>query len=204
MFSFIRGIVVDTDLEGVILENNGIGYRILSSLQSIQGLVIGEQAEMHTQMIVRENDIFLVGFNTASELKLFNLLTSVSGVGTKVGLAILSSEPYTAIATAIVWGDSATLQKANGVGKKTAERIVLELQDRMKKLGGAGAMHSGASVPAKGHKSSAPSAVMEVEEALEVLGYNQREIMEALSMENWEGRSAEQILSACLRSLSKI
>lgn len=203
MFSFIRGTIVESNTEGVIVENNGIGYRILSSLQSTQTLVVGEVAQLHTQMIVRENDLFLVGFTTTAELKLFNLLTSVSGVGTKVGLAILSSEPYTAIATAIIWGDSTTLQKANGVGKKTAERIVLELQDRMKKIGAATGIQ-GSKVTPKSFGNQPRSVLSEVEEALEVLGYSQKEIVEVLSAQSWDELSAESILATCLRNLSKL
>lgn len=132
MISFIEGKVI-TKSEGiVILENNGIGFEInISNTTLVQLPNLNEVARLHTYLLVREDDMSLYGFATLEEKGLFLKLTTVSGVGAKSALAILSSQPYANLVACIINGDSNTIAKAKGIGKKTAERIVLELKDKM-------------------------------------------------------------------------
>ena len=132
MISFIEGKVI-TKSEGlVVLENNGMGFEInISNTTLVQLPNLNEVARLHTYLLVREDDMSLYGFATFEEKGLFLKLTTVSGVGAKSALAILSSQPYTNLVACIINGDSNTISKAKGIGKKTAERIVLELKDKM-------------------------------------------------------------------------
>lgn len=135
MFDYIKGYVEHVDETYVVIESNEIGYHIITSLTTISELTHHtEKVCIYTEMVVREDSITLCGFSTRNELKMFKLLTSVSGVGTKVGIAILSSIPYTSLYTIIISGNVDSLTKANGVGKKTAQRIILELKDKVKKV----------------------------------------------------------------------
>lgn len=132
MINYIEGRVV-SKIEGyAIIENNGIGYEIcVSNTTLVQLPAIGETAHINTVMLVKEDGISLFGFATLEEKELFNKLTTVSGVGAKSALAILSSQSYASLIACIISGDSNTLSKAKGIGKKTAERIVLELKDKV-------------------------------------------------------------------------
>lgn len=132
MINYIEGKVI-AKVEGyAIIENNGIGYEInVSNTTLVQLPPIGEIAHIHTVMLVKEDDISLFGFATLEEKELFSKLTTVSGVGAKSALAILSSQSYASLVACIINGDANTLAKAKGIGKKTAERIVLELKDKV-------------------------------------------------------------------------
>ena len=136
MISFIEGKVVSKYEGVVVLENNGIGYEInISNNTLVQLPNLNEIARLHTVLIVREDGLSLFGFATLEEKDLFNKLTTVSGIGAKSALVILSSQPYSNLVSCILNGDVHTLSKAKGIGKKTAERIVLELKDKMDAFG---------------------------------------------------------------------
>ena len=132
MINYIEGKII-SKIEGyAIIENNGIGYEInVSNTTLVQLPTIGEIAHIHTVMLVKDDGISLFGFSTLEEKELFNKLTTVSGVGAKSALAILSSQPYSSLIACIINGDATMLSKAKGIGKKTAERIVLELKDKV-------------------------------------------------------------------------
>lgn len=132
MINFIEGKVVSKSDGVAVIENNGMGYEInISNTTLVQLPNIGETARIYTLLLVREDDISLYGFTSLEEKSLFNKLTTVSGVGAKSALAILSSQPYSSLVACIINGDANSIAKAKGIGKKTAERIVLELKDKM-------------------------------------------------------------------------
>ena len=133
MYSYIKGIVEEIRLDSIVIENNNIGYKINVSSNTIKDLEIGKPAKIYTKLIVREDDMSLCGFSSNEEMKMFELLTSVSKIGPKVGLGILSFATSAQIGAYILSEDVAKLSKAPGVGKKTAERIVLELKDKIDK-----------------------------------------------------------------------
>lgn len=131
MYDYILGSVVSIKEDYAVIDNNGIGYRIYSSSNSLKDLKINEKVTMYIYFNLREDGIFLYGFTTDEELNMFSLLLLVSKVGPKVGLNILSTLTVNQIKSAIVHNDLNILCNAPGVGKKTASRIVLELKDRI-------------------------------------------------------------------------
>lgn len=134
MISYIIGHVRNIDEECFIIENNNIGYLIYSSLATLSNLEINSEYKIYTSMQVREDDISLFGFFTKDELEMFSLLTSVSTIGPKTAMGILSSISVNEIKTAVVNNDIDKLTLAKGIGKKSASRIILELVDKVKKM----------------------------------------------------------------------
>ena len=132
MIDFVIGNVVAIHDEYIVLQNNNIGYKIYTSMTSILEVELGEKdVMMYTKLNVRDDAIQLYGFVTEEEMEMFELVTKVSGIGPKTGLNILSTITPSQIKLAIHRNDYATLTKAPGIGKKTAERMVLELKDKI-------------------------------------------------------------------------
>lgn len=131
MFSYIIGEVKYAKEDVVVLENNNIGYKILMSRKSIEKLNINDTDKIYTEFIVRDDGIYLYGFISKDEHLLFQSLTSVSSVGPKAALSILSTLEPLEIKKAIVSNDINSLSKSPGVGRKTASRIILELSDKI-------------------------------------------------------------------------
>ncbi len=131
MISFVRGLVVEKFPTHIILENNGIGFDLLIPLSTYESVAeVGETTSLLTYLYVREDALTLYGFGTADERELFLLLLSVSGIGPKLALGILSGQPVQQIYYHIANGDEASLTKIKGLGKKTAQRLILDLKDR--------------------------------------------------------------------------
>lgn len=132
MYAFVSGIIDDKTENSVIIESNGIGYEIFVSTNTLSNLpAVGEYSKIYTYLQVREDAYLLYGFLSKEEKNLFLELITVSGVGPKMALVILSSLSTQNLITCIISGDVKTLSQAKGVGKKTAERIVLELKGKM-------------------------------------------------------------------------
>lgn len=134
MISYIKGDVKAISEDGFVIENNNIGYFINSTLTSLSNIQINNEYKIYTSMQVREDDISIYGFYSKDELEVFLLLISVSTIGPKIALGMLSSMSTDDIKIAIVNNDIDTLTKAKGIGKKTASRIILELVDEVKKM----------------------------------------------------------------------
>lgn len=133
MFGYIIGTVTEIFLDYIILENSNMGFKLSTSQFTNRKLQIGKEAKLYTKLNVREDDISLLGFADRAELKMFELLNSVSKVGPKVAFSILSTYDTQNLQGIINSGDVNLLSKASGVGKKTAERIILELKDKVDK-----------------------------------------------------------------------
>lgn len=135
MIDFIKGYIEYKGEDYVIIACNDIGYKVTTSHNTLVKLP-GDKDKvcLHTEMIVKDDGISLCGFLEPEEKEMFKLLTSVSGVGTKVGVGILSSIPYAKVYHILTVGDAVALTAANGVGKKTAQRIILELKDKVQKF----------------------------------------------------------------------
>ena len=154
-----------------VIECGGVGFKCLTTLVTQRNLPpLGSQAMLYTYLSVREDAMDLFGFATMQELNCFRMLTSVSGVGAKVGLSILSELTPEQVAMAAASGDSKTLTRCAGVGTKLAQRIVLELQDKVKKEFGSGAKGMDLGIGAAGIVSASSHAA-EAVSALSVLGY---------------------------------
>lgn len=134
MISYIIGHIRMINEDSFVIENNNIGYLIFSSLTTLANIEINNEYKIYTSMQVREDDISLFGFFTEDELEMFTLLTSVSTIGPKIAMGILSSISVNEIKTAIINNDIDKLTVAKGIGKKSASRIILELVDKVKKM----------------------------------------------------------------------
>ena len=135
MIFFLKGIVQELTPTYVVIEVNGVGYYVGISLQTSQRLSLGKEVFLFTQQIIREDAHLLFGFYTKEEKEMFNLLISVNGVGAVSALILLSSLDLKDIAQAILNKNSALLQKVKGIGVKTAERIIVDLRDKVEKFG---------------------------------------------------------------------
>ncbi|HBC26572.1 MAG TPA: Holliday junction branch migration protein RuvA [Ruminococcaceae bacterium] len=170
MFYSLTGILIHTEPSVAVVECGGVGFKCLTSRNTQRGLPkIGEKIRLYTHLNVREDALDLFGFLTVTELNCFKMLTGVSGVGPRVGLAILSELTPEQVAVAVASGDSRTLSRANGVGPKLAQRIALELKDKVKKAGGSAMAGGIQGIPtAAGNAENAVSA-------LAVLGWSATE-----------------------------
>lgn len=167
MLYSVKGKLIHTEPGIAVVECGGVGFKCFVTMHTQRNLPkLGEEAMLFTHLNVREDAMDLFGFYSRSEMSCFKMLTSVSGVGPKVGLAILSELSPEQVAMAVASGDSKTLSRASGVGPKLAQRIALELKDKVKKMEGSG----GVALPEGGVPSAAGNAANAVQ-ALAVLGY---------------------------------
>ncbi len=197
MIYSLRGTLIFVEDNYIVVECCGVGYKCLTSGETQRAVKqeIGNEVKVFTYMNVRENAVDLFGFSDIDELNCFKMLTSVSGVGPKAGLAILSEFSASQIAFFVSSNDSSSITKVSGVGKKTAERIVLELRDKFKM----------SKIEKKNSDFGVLSAsrnILEASKALEVLGYNQNVISSALSGLD-ASLPVEQLIRTALQSISK-
>ncbi|MDB8821193.1 Holliday junction branch migration protein RuvA [Peptostreptococcus anaerobius] len=202
MIGYIKGIIDEIGIDYILIENNGIGYKLLVSTTTLSQLSIGQEAKIYTKMIVREDDISLCGFYSKEEEEMFKLLTSVSKVGTKVGMGILSFAPPARIQAIIINSDVTAMSKAPGVGKKTAERIILELKDKVGKIviDGLDTMEN---LPLSGKEIAIDNSEDEAISALISLGYTSSEAQESVNFVKQPGMDVEVIIKKALEYIMK-
>lgn len=202
MIGYIKGIIDEIGIDYILIENNGIGYKLLVSTTTLSQLSIGQEAKIYTKMIVREDDISLCGFYSKEEEEMFKLLTSVSKVGTKVGMGILSFAPPAKIQAIIINSDVTAMSKAPGVGKKTAERIILELKDKVGKIviDGLDTMEN---LPLSGKEIAIDNSEDEAISALIALGYTSSEAQESVKFVKQPGMDVEVIIKKALEYIMK-
>ncbi len=197
MYDFLRGTVANLDVTGRLsLDVNGVGYSLRVSEQTRRNIPLGGQTvTIHVRLIVREDDLILFGFADAAERAAFDLLLSVQQVGPAVALAVLSHLGVGALRQALIDRDATALRKVKGVGPKSAERIVLELADKVERI--PAPLH----IAPSGAARIAPAGVLAVEEALRglvVLGFGTKEATDALAKIQQPGLASEQLLRAAL------
>ena len=201
MFYYVNGTVAETGPNLAVIDCGGVGYACATTNYTLSQLKKGERAKLYTHLHVREDIFELYGFSSQAELNSFRMLIGVSGVGPKAALAILSAATPESLAMAIVTGDEKSLTAAPGVGKKIAQRIILELKDKMARESAAtGLDFSGGaavSVPAFTNKAT------EAAQALAVLGYTSAEVAQALKGVDVETLSLEEIIRQCLKKMVK-
>lgn len=201
MYAYIKGSLEIKTAEYVVIETNGIGYKIFMSETAIDKLGdIGTETKVYTYLKVREDDMSLYGFNTNEELRMFELLLSVSGVGAKSAIIILSNITPSSFALAVITDDVAKLKKLPGIGPKTAQRIILELKDKLN------AIQDTDKQELEGILSKQESNAEKIAEALsalQVLGYTRKEIEKAFEMFEKDELSVEDIIKKGLLFLSK-
>lgn len=199
MFAYIKGILESKNENYIIIDVNGIGYKIFMPSSGINRLPeTGKIVKVHTYYHVREDNISLYGFNTQEELKMFELLISVSGIGTKSALAILSEISPSSFALSVISGDVSALVKIPGIGNKTAQRMILELKDKLK---------TEQAITKNNLKNvnieyNNKDNISEASSALQVLGYTKKEIDKVLVSSDLNGLSIEDIIKEALKKLS--
>lgn len=196
MFSYIKGSLEVKTTGYVVIDINGLGYKIFMSDTAINKLgEIGQIVKVHTYVKVREDDISIYGFNTNEELRMFELLLSVSGIGAKSAIAILSNISPSSFALAVITNNVGEIKKLPGIGPKTAQRIILELKDKLKTEE---SIDEDTAIEFKDNNK-----VQEAMAALQVLGYSQREIETAIKNIDKDNLSVEDIIRKGLIYLSK-
>lgn len=198
MFAYIKGSLEQKSNNYVVIDVGGIGYKIFMATKAIEALgEIGEVVKVHTHYYVREDNISLYGFNTNEELRMFELLLQVSGIGAKSAIAMLSEISPSSFALAVISDDISQLVKIPGIGKKTAARIVLELKDKLKT--------EEAITKTEEVKLSITNEeeTSEAIAALQVLGYTKREIEEALKNVDTKNLQLEEIIKQGLKNLAR-
>ncbi len=201
MYYYLSGTVAHIEPFLAVIDCGGVGYACRPTSFTLSRIKTGEKAKLYTYLSVREDAMDLYGFSSQEERRLFQLLTSVSGVGPKAALAILSSSTPENLALSIITGDEKALTAAQGVGKKIAQRVILELKDKLAK---------GQSISAAGENISGPAVTVipqnklsEASAALAVLGYSQGEINTALKGIDIDAQPLEQIIRLALKNMVK-
>ena len=200
MFYYVIGTVAQLEPYLAVIDCGGVGYACRTTNHTISKLNTGKPAKLYTHMYVREDLVELYGFASQSELGCFRMLIGVSGVGPKAALAILSSNTPEGLAMAIVSGNEKALTSAPGIGKKIAQRIILELKDKLAKgqlATGGGESFAGGITVIPENKASEASA------ALAVLGYSQSEIAVALKGIDLDALPLEDVIRQALKKMVK-
>lgn len=207
MIHYIKGKVTETFDNMIVIENNGIGYEM--TVPSTSALYIASpdaEVTAYTAMIVRENDVSLFGFDDRESLMMFHMLQTVSGIGAKAAVSILSALTVSDIKKAIVFNDPDTLARAQGVGKKTAQRVVLELKDKVDAdalSASPGGVQGVQAVSGGGTDAGGLSEISDAITALVSLGYTKADASEAVAAAGIENGKAEDYIKAALKKLSK-
>lgn len=202
MYSYIKGELAEVNTDHIVIDVGGIGYMIYIPAQSLNYLPgIGEMLKVHTYLYMREDAMILYGFLTKDDLEMFKLLITVSGIGPKGGLAVLSTLSSDDLRFAVLSGDSKTISKAPGIGSKTAQRVIIDLKDKLsledafeKKL-----EHENEKINVSSNSQVKNDAVM----ALNALGYSSTESLKAVSkVEITDDMDVEDVLKAALKHMS--
>ena len=199
MFYHIEGTVTELEPNLVVLDCSGVGYALNATMNTVSYIHMGDQVKLYVAEAIGENNFDLYGFYTKGEKRCFEMLVSVSGIGPKAALSILSYSTPETLALAIMNDDVKALTVAPGVGKKIAQRVILELKDKMSKETGGQEIK----LPAVGPTAAQDGTMGDAMAALAVLGYSSAEIAPALKKIDVTGMSAEEIIKAVLKQMVK-
>lgn len=200
MIGRLKGILLEKQPPQLLVDVQGVGYALEAPMSTFYQLPLtGEEITLHTHMVVREDAQLLYGFFSLSERQLFRDLIRINGVGPKLALTILSGVTAEEFTRCIMEGDSKALTRLPGVGKKTAERLIVELRDRLAK--NADAVLPGAEGNVAMLRSVEPNPVSDAVSALVSLGYRAQEASQMVRTVNAEGLSTEAVIKAALQSM---
>ena len=199
MFYNIEGIISDIDVNQVVVECSGIGFLLNVSSYTLSNLKSGTRQKLYISESIGENNFDLYGFYSKVEKKFFDMLISVSGIGPKAAIAILSYNTPDALSSAIMNNDEKALCAAPGIGKKTAQRVILELKDKIDKIN-PGVVYTDF---APASTSTDRKAVNDAVSALTVLGFSNSEIRSVLASADVSGMTTEQIIKFVLKNFNK-
>ena len=209
MLAYIKGKLEMKMTGYVVIDVGGLGYKIFMSEAGSEKLGnIGDLVKVHTYYRVREDDVSIYGFNTLEELKMFELLLGVSGVGARTALAMLETCSLSEFAMAVVTEDVKVLTEIPGIGPKSAKRIILELKDKIKKEQEVEAIKEEIDKKEKHENklfdiAEIKEKVSEAIQALQVLGYNKKEIEKAIEKLDYKELSTEELIKKGLNLLNK-
>ena len=196
MIAYIKGRIDFIDTDNIVVEQNGIGFQIYMPQSDLEVLSIKDEVKIYTYLNVREDAMQLFGFLSPESLQMYRLLLGVSGVGPKGGLSIISACPGDALQIAILSGDSKAISKAPGIGNKTAQKIILELKDKVD------FDEMIDTIQPQAVSLSMTQAQSDVLEALVSLGYSQSSARDALkSVENSQEMETEDLLKEVLKHI---
>ena len=192
MIGYVKGILEEADDQCIIVDNHGIGYRIFVPGSFFSGAIpIGQEVKIYTYLNVKEDAMQLYGFATRDDLRVFKLLLGVNGIGPKAGLGILSALSADDLRFAVLADDAAAIAKAPGIGKKTAQKLILELKDKL-------ANQSAAGIP----ETEGDNQLQEAVQALVALGYPNTDALRAVKkVEGAETMDVETLLKAALKKM---
>ena len=199
MFAYIKGILDEISTNFVVIDVGGLGYKIYVTEPVIQNIGnVGDVVKLHTYYhVMQDNSVCLYGFLTKEELRMFELLISVSGIGAKSAIVTLSNMDPSSFALAVITDNVAVLNKIPGVGKKTAQRIILELKDKIKTEGAV------AKAPENSPVAIDNENCQDAVQALQILGYNKKDIEKAFEKIANKDVSVEELIKKGLTLLSK-
>ena len=198
MIAYVKGNLDTKTNTFVVIDVQGIGYRVFMPAKSIESLgEVGQEVKVYTHYYVREDNISLYGFSSNEELRMFELLISVSGVGAKSAITMLSEISPSSFALAVISDDISKLVKIPGVGKKTAARIILELKDKLKTET---AIEASEEVNVQIEKDNNSSEAIA---ALQVLGYTRKEIEKVFEKIDTKNLELEEIIKMALKYLAR-
>lgn len=181
MIATLRGKIIATTEQSVVVEVNGVGFSVIVTPAIRLGAIEGSEIFLHTALLVREDALTLFGYQSISEREFFLLLQTVSGIGPKVSHAVLSAISIPQLIRAISAGESKTLEQVSGLGKKGAQRIILELKDKVDSFRNSLEINNRIEVDGKSGETSTPNSIF-IAEALAGLGFGAREIEQALEV----------------------
>ena len=198
MYAYIKGTLEEKSTDSIVVETAGIGYKIYVSEHTMSKLgEIGEKVKIYTHYHVREDNISLYGFMSNEELKMFELLLQVSGIGAKTAIALLSNITPSKFALAIISNDLKTLTKIPGIGNKSAQWMVLELKDKLKTQT---AIEDDEEETTPNDNSE---SINEAGQALQILGYNKSEISKVFDKFDTHNLSTEDLIKEALKRLAR-
>ena len=205
MIAMIKGVLMEKgEGEAVVMTASGLGMRLMCSMNTLSALpMAGGECTLYTHMNVREDAMELFGFLKREEKDMFQRLISVSGVGPKIALAVLGSMPLSDLRLAILTGDAAALARAPGIGKKTAQRLSLELKDKLAQDALSGTVGMEDMMVTSAVDAPAQDAVSEAMMALKSLGYTPQEAANALKGVKGQADTADELIRLALRHMAQ-
>ena len=200
MYAYITGIVAEKGHNELVIEAGGIGYQLMCSMNTVQNAVsVGESMRVYTYLNVRQEGVDLFGFESREEREMFLRLIGVNGIGARTAIAMLGSMPLRDLTLAILMGDTTALCRAPGIGKKTAQRIVLELKDKVEQQDVSAPAGSAAPVsPVVG------DAQREAQAALQALGYTSAEAARAINLVRDQADTVDALIMLALRQIGSL
>lgn len=201
MFAYIKGTIEDIGIDYIVVDNSNMGFKIMTSSNVISKVKVHDERTIYTYMNVREDDISLFGFLTKDEIDVFKLLIGVSGIGPKGALAIMSTLSMDELRMAVIAGDHKAIAKANGIGPKTAQKVVIELKDKFKLEDVFGTNSETASTDLPG--STGDDIINDAVLALNALGYSESESFRIVKKTALNGNfdTVEALIKASLKNI---